>query len=321
MEIQVIPIMAGRPNGLDPRSHFWSRLDDGGLVRVCDGHRWFDAPTIVEQDDLDLCVPCLSCQNMYVDSVVNGGGRLQIVEELSNNRVDSQNNWEYTHKNKPTIQIEVYPLNSVPMATFARFYATLPSAQPRIVREARLHQATPRDYMGRDYYGPLRSMLRMAHWRTNDISIVGDALGPLSDRQKSPSKKQQYRDLGNSYIDFWTDQNATFFLVPPVIINIANLEIRVRPEVGMRTENDELVLKLWFNQPRPTRAYRQAIRYMMELASSDPSWQQSWQPAIWDVRRKSILQPIRLPRDFVTAIEGQAASFRHIWNSFDIQEG
>ena len=320
MAIRTIPIIPGRPKGHDPRSHFWLQRDDGCLARICDGQRWFDATTIVEQDSLDYCIPCLACQDIYVDSVVNGSGRLQLVDTLPNYEVYSKNYWEYTHVHEYTIQIKEYLMNSIPMATFARFYAAIPSEQPRIVREARLHQATPEYYMSRDYYGPLRNMLRTAHWRTNDIAIVGDALDPVSDKQKSPSKKKQYRQLGKSYMDFWTDQNATFFLIPPVSISIAELDIRVKPEVGMRTDDDIYALKLWFSQPRPKRAYRQAIQYMMDLASSDSSWHQSWQPAIWDVRRKSILHPIRLPRDFIPAIGGHAASFRHIWDSLDVQE-
>ncbi len=320
MQPHTIPITTGRPNCLDPRSHYWYSRDDGCLVRVCDGKRWYDAPSLDKQNDLGYCIPCLACQGIYVDSVANGNGRLQIVDAPLNYGMDSPNKVEYTHLDEYASENKGSLMNSVPMATFARFYSALPSAQPRIVREARLQQATPGNYMGRDYYGPLRNMLRTAHWKTNDIAIVEDAIGPLINSQKSPSKKKQYRDLGKSYMDFWIDQKANFFLVPPVVVSIAGLEIRVKPELGMRTDTDALVLKLWFNQPRPTRAYRQAIQYMMEQASSGSSWQQSWQPAIWDVRRMRVLHPIRLPRDFVSAIEGQAASFLHIWNSFSAEE-
>ena len=312
-----MPVVPRGPNGFDPRTHFWLRRDDGCFARLCDGQRWFDANGYISHPRLDYCVPCLTCQDIYVDSVVNGGGRLLLVDDLPQNGMDTPINREYTPIREYTSQKKGYSMNSIPMATFARFYASLPSAQPRIVREARLQQATPDHYMGRDYYGALRNMLKVSHWRTNNIEIVGDALGPVSKKQKSPAKRSQYLETGRSYMDYWSDQNATYFPIPPVVISIADLNIRVRPEVGMRTDNDNLVLKLWFNQPRPKRAYRQAIQHMMDLAASDSSWRESWQPAIWDVRRKSVLQPIRLPRDFTSAIEGQAASFRHIWDSFD----
>ncbi len=305
--------MPGRPYGLDPRTHFW--LQDGGgfLSRICDGQQW-DNIRGIDNNAFDFCVPCSVCRDIYVDSVANGRGRLQLVDDISNSRVDTLKNGVYSLAEDFITQNKEGLMNSIPMATFARFYAAIPSEQPRIVDEARVQQAAPRQYMSRDFYGYMRNTLRTAHWKTNDISILENDLTPLLDGQKSALKKSHYEEVVSNYASLWKGRDATYFQVPPVTIAIAGLDISVRPEVGMRTDSDQLVLKLWFSKPKPKRAFRQAIQYMMQKAAEEGgTWQQLWGHAIWDVRRKEILPWVRLPRDFTAAIQGQAAAFLHLW--------
>ena len=168
--------------------------------------------------------------------------------------------------------------------------------------------------MARDYYAQLRNTLRTAHWRTDDIEMLRDAMPALLHRMDNRQKREQYGLLIDAYADFWSARNAEVAEVEPAAVRVAELRIRVAPEVGMITADDDQALKLWFNQDRPTRAYRQATQYMMDLAATR-TWDNSWEPAIWNVREQNILGTLHLPADFVAGIEGQAASFLHIWHS------
>lgn len=202
----------------------------------------------------------------------------------------------------------------IAMTSFARFYDAPSVEKVRIVRDARDYAFNPRGYRERDYYRDFRNTLRTDHWKTNDINIFANALGPLVSKQSNISKAEHFLTLGESYIDFWTQQDAEFFKVPESSIEIAGLRIRVTPEVGMRINGQNFVLKLWLNSPKAKRQYRQAIQFMTTL-DINKSWQTDWQPALWDVRRMEILSSVPVPKEFVSALEGQAAAFQQMWVS------
>lgn len=206
------------------------------------------------------------------------------------------------------------PMPVVPMASFARFYEARPPDKVRIVRDVRIQQSDPDGYRRRDYYNDLRNILTQTHWQTDDIGVLESAVETFIAKQKDDQKKAHFRDIAEAYIRFWKRQDASLFEVPSVEVDVAELTIRVRPEVGMRTEDgDEFALKLWFNSPRLTRQYRQANTYLMEQAQGI-EWPSDWRPALWDVRRENIPPPATVARDFVLGLEGQAAAFLGIWN-------
>jgi hypothetical protein len=208
-------------------------------------------------------------------------------------------------------------INAIPMAAFARFYEATGPQKVAMVRDARLYQSDPDGYTGRDYYYDLRNTLRQTHWKTDDIAIFEVALDPLLSRQKQEGKREDYRAIGQAYISFWRKRDAHFFDIPGAQIDLAGLPIRVSTEVGMVYHGDNLALKLWFNAPRATRAFRQAIKYMMEQGRHPAAWRQDWQAAIWDVRREEVLPEVPTPRDLERALEGQAGAFQQIWKRLE----
>ena len=202
----------------------------------------------------------------------------------------------------------------VPIGSFARFYEARPADQVRIVRDIRTRLMDPDGYTGRDYYHQLRSEIRKTHWSTNDISAFEGALNPFLERTRE-DRREHYRSISESYIDFWTARDASYFSVGSTSVEIGGLEVTVTPEVGMTFGKDSYALKIWFNAKRPTRPARQLIQYMMERAGClSADWQDNWQMAIWDLRRKSILPSLRTARDFELGILGQAAAFIRIWD-------
>ena len=204
----------------------------------------------------------------------------------------------------------------VPMSMFAKFYEVRPAEQVSIVREIRARLNAPDRYIRRDYYGPLRQVIRQTHWTTGDIGTFENALPPLLDVQTR--KKDHYRDLGRSYIDFWMNKDATYFSVLPVDVAIGDLTINVNPEIGMRSNGDDQVLKLWFNAVRPSRQTRQVIGHLMNLAKAQSNgWQPRWHTGLWDIRRRNVPLPVGQARDFELGLDGQAAAFMRIWEDLE----
>ena len=187
----------------------------------------------------------------------------------------------------------------------------------KIVRDIRMRLTDPEGYILRDYYNPLRNGIKRTHWATGDIQTFRDGFIPFLDRTRQ-DKKEHYRAIGQSYIDFWEERDGSYFQVRSVDVEIGGLTILVTPEVGMRIGDDSYTLKIWLNSQPPTRAARQVIQHSMERASEIcDSWDTSWHLGIWDIRRKNILPPMRTARDFELGLTGQAAAFLQIWNKLD----
>jgi hypothetical protein len=203
-------------------------------------------------------------------------------------------------------------IKPIPMAAFARFYEASPLNKVVRARNARLMVTDQEAYQVRDYYMDLRNLLSETHWKTGDVASFERALGKLIDDQEDRRKKEHFLSTGRAYIDFWREQKAEYFSVPVSVIEIAGLPIEVVIEVGMRCQGVSFALKLWLNAAKPTRQFRQAVYYMTEMGRNE-GWDEEWQPAVWDVRRQSVLTPVPLPREFGLAMEGQAAAFKQMW--------
>ena len=319
--MESIPIWTGRSGGLDPTGHYW--LDAGGFSeRLCDGE-----PRGVQPDrsSPDILAPCGSCQDLYLEDVLYGRKAFVLLADPP--EFDTKKNGVYTHKNMvytPENGVYVEPkevqMPRVSFGMFSRFYDERPAGQVRVVRDIRSRVADPKRYIQRDLYGPLRNTLRWTHWATGDIMTFENALPPFLAKQKKEFRRKHYEDIGQDYIAFWKAQDAMYFEIPAVDIEIGGLTIGVNPEVGLRTLYDYRVLKLWFNATKPTIRTRQVMEYLMGRAKQESdAWSDQWEAGIWDVRRQSIPLPRRIPQDFEIGVVGQVAAFLRIWTHLDEQ--
>lgn len=206
----------------------------------------------------------------------------------------------------------------IPMSAFARFYEAPGTKKVSIVRDTRTMLADQDGYAARDYYRELRNELRRTHWSTNRIEELRVALGPLTNRQRDPNKRDHFLQLGQAYIRFWEKEKASFFKVPNFRIDIAGLTISVSTEVGLSTPSKDQALRLWFGAKKPTVRYRQAIEFMTRAGRSQV-WEPEWVAGLWDIRRHDVLPPPRMPRDFVVDIDGQSAAFQQIWGRLGVR--
>ena len=315
-----VPVWAGpAPDGSDPTVHLWYADNAKVCFRLCDNVKWSSGEAVHLRDE--SYARCRDCRDLYaLDATLPSQrfGHLEVGLPILRNEicytqsmVDTSDLMEYTHESQGIVMLSNM-INSVPMTAFARFYDASGPEKVRVVRDVRLMASDPQGYRGRDYYFQLRNLLRQTHWQTDDIDTFEDALDRLVSNAR-PDKKEHYRKIGQAYIDFWRKRDGHCFDVPVSMVDVAGLPIRVSLEVGMGYAGNDLALKIWWNAPRPKRAFRQTVQYLTELASA--GWPPHWSTALWDVRRDELLPPVRIPKDFAFALEGQAVAFRQIWVS------
>ena len=301
-------------------THFW--VQQNGYRRICDNRLLEDAESI-ERGQPVSPIPCRMCKSLYLEDVLYGKQVLRISADLPllKRRVNAPYNDVYAPDYGGSMFLLEGAVPKIPMSSFAKFYEVRPAEQVRIVRDIRMRLLDPERYMARDYYGPLRNLLRSTHWVTGNIEDFADALEPFLENQKFDDRKVHYRRLGESYVTYWRNVDGAHFAIPSTDVTISGLTVAVRPEVGLRTEGgDYQALKLWFNSDRPTRQARQIMVYLMNRAKEQSEkWDGRWYSGIWDIRRHNVLPPIRPARDLELGLTGQIAAFLHIWDELDRQ--
>ncbi len=320
----LIPVWSGLAiDQRDLRTHFWYESAQGKKRRLCDDLE--SSGDVQSLDPATPFLPCKSCQDLYVQDLVMGKRVLEYSPLPATNPSASPiASMVYSNEigGYPTEYMSNGMLErpAIGMATFARFYDAPASEKVRIVRDARTYWIDPDGYRQRDYYWALRNTLSHTHWNTNDLSDFENAFEEMLSRQVKPDRKENYQEVGQAYLRFWTKQrDAQFFKVPPGSIEIAGLTVLINPEVGMRRPGDVLALKLWLSAPVPKRSFRQAIQYLMSEAQFR-GWQKDLTPALWDVRREEIMPPVKVPRDFDLVIKGQAAAFKQQWDDLGVEK-
>ena len=327
-----ILIWAGRPEGNDPTSHFWYEQSDRSLIRLCDDAPWLDEEPESDYPD-DVFLPCRPCKEIYLEDILHGLRVLNIQSRpLPRSRKQPpspvQNGMHSPNYTPSPVQNGIYShkkrersMPKISITDFAKFYEARPHKQVTVVRDIRTQFLNPDDYPGRDYYRPLRHLLRYTHWRTTRLDSFEDSLDHMLGRQKNRQRREHYRTLGEAYLEFWRQRAVSFFPVPPIELDLFGLTILVRPEVGMLTKDDDhQVLKLWFNKPRPTQQARRVLHYLMGLAEErTDQWEEDWLLGVWDVRRGNIPLPLNMPRDFAVGLSGQIAAFLQIWEGLEQQ--
>ena len=323
---------AERPPGPDPTVHFWTEHPDGERYRLCDGDAWPNLLTVeparsTASEDEEPYVPCSACQETYLADVLNGRKLLNILPFPP-----SQDTGSYTIKNAGyAIQNRVYPPNHmvslsstggqnmprIPLSLFANFYEARPAAQVSIVRDIRTRMLNPKEYRRRDYYMGLRNFLEKSHWLPRSIDPFKNGLNYFLADEKG-DKRDLFRKLAGQYMSFWDDARGDYFYVPPVDVEMGELVVMVRPEVGLLSHGDRMALKIWFNMKAPTRQTRQLVHHFMERARDESDqWSNGWNVGLLDIPRKRIPPPVRPAKDFQLGLTGQVAAFLQIWKSLE----
>ena len=134
------------------------------------------------------------------------------------------------------------PARRISVFDFAEFCEASPARQESVVQKFRRRSTNG----GFDYYGPLKHLIRRTHWATDDLSTLERALPIFLSEQERTSVAENYRNIGEAYIQYWKERATQYFRVlsPRPDIEIGDLAIRVNPEVGMLTrDGDRQILK------------------------------------------------------------------------------
>ena len=320
--LKSIFLWSARESG--PISHFWFEKDDI-YRRVCDGVAWSGT---LHSNSGSAAIPCRRCKELYVEDVVYGPKILTLASSdfIPHSRVaptytgvqPMYNRVQPAHNGVQSSPKEPFGMPRVALSQFANFYEARPAGQVKVVRQVREQLASPEMFRRHNFYGLFHDQLRRTHLLSSDIRDFEDRLSSFVSNLQDSRKQQPYRELGEAYVKFWRSREGELFVAPPVVININGLEIRVRPEVGIRAGGDAQVLHLWFKNARPGRQAKQIILYFMDRARSQSrDWSNLWNVGIWDVRRKQVPLPVRTAQDFELGLEGQVASFLRIWTMLD----
>ena len=228
-------------------------------------------------------------------------------------------NGAYDKENVVSYDARGTTMPRIPLSLFAQFYEARPAAQVRIVRDIRTRMLNPREYRRRYHYLALRNYMDHTHWAPQCIEPFQNGFEYFLSNEKA-DKRELFRKLGNQYVSFWQDMQGSYFPVPPVDVAMDDLVVMVRPEIGMLSHGDRMVLKIWFNMTAPTRQTRQVIHHFMERARDESDgWSDGWNVGLLDIPRKRIPAPLRPARDFRLGLEGQVSAFLRLWESLEAE--
>lgn len=327
-QIEIWPITG---TGYDPRTHLWFNCQ-GILKRICDDAQWETQPP--PENQLGFQIPCMACQEVYVQDAVHGHGLLRISYAQPPTMVDD--NYLLTGtKRVPTLDRGVHirydegtPHNKdlgwcqmleVGMMMFAKFCTSSISRQQRIVADQLQQEGDSRFVFARDYYGLLRNTILRTHVDNQNLdSFYRDGLPALLSNSRVRTKQSpRFQVLGEAYHQFWSDCDGKPSRGPRGVVKIAELGIIVNPEVTIRTGyGDDQVVKLWFNALPPSKQVREILSYLMNEAKAEYGWPTTWQMCIYDVERKRILPPLPTRDTFAVGLAGQAAAYLEMRRHF-----
>ena len=208
---------------------------------------------------------------------------------------------------------------SISLSQLANFYEARPPAQVDIVQRTREQLANPDGFRRHNFWGLLHDQIRRTHLKTGAIQDFENSLNMFIMGLNDTRKKEPYQQVGRAYIEYWGHRGGELITPPPATsIDINGLEVRIRPEIGIRdTNGDTQALQLWWKNARPSLRARQVIHYCMEQARTTPAWDPAWHIGIWDLRRKSVPLAPRLPNRFEFGLSGQTAAFLQIWSMLE----
>jgi len=193
---------------------------------------------------------------------------------------------------------------AIQLVDFLDFSATV--GPPRVTKVKEL-KGRDEYHPAFDFYKPLREAIQSIVRDGSPVSSLSALLPTLTDEKKI----KNYPALISKYeakplpAGTWFD--------PPIGKWVAGeLTVRVNPDIGLTTDKNLLVVKLYFKSPALTPSGTAAMLYLMrESLDLD----QNTVPAILDLRTGRLHRPRRAQPDPQVLLAAEAAAFMSIWNA------
>ena len=316
----------------DPTAHWWTGVDREVPIRICDGEERPDSP----RPSVAPTVTCSVCVDIYVNDLAYGGKRFQplsftprrhrrrrantgdtIANQIGTTHFRGGATTETPYTGFTRHEDSYLPPPPIPLTSFVEFHATTPAKRASIVRTLRSRYYNPNEYVHRDYYLIVRNLMRKTHGDTHVTASVEDAYINIKRGKFDDRKSQNLKYAAECYIALCGRRCESTFNVPNETVEFRGLGLRVSADIGIRDKNgDHLALKLWFTKPKPpSQTYRRAFHHLLDLLAPD-SWEEHWEPRIWDVHRKEILPWTKPTKDIDVNLASDAAAFQVMWDEF-----
>jgi hypothetical protein len=158
-----------------------------------------------------------------------------------------------------------------------------------------------------DFWKPLREAIRDHH-------KTGRPLDPVLDGIEHTRKAARYPVALIAYKKFLRRKQLEWFEPPIGIWTNGELQVRVNPELGLRPNGREHVIKLYFkDEPLPGR--RLAVVFQLISLALQDKLNAECTLSVLDVSNNKLLLPDPNAPDVTALLLGEAAAFVAMWNA------
>jgi len=163
-----------------------------------------------------------------------------------------------------------------------------------------------------DFYKPLRDTIIQMHEEGKGKSVLNDFLeGPIY-----PRKLGHYRDCIQSYIKWMGRKNFEWSGCTTVHWKHGDIDIRVTPELGLRINGQEHLVKLHFKPPELSKRQIECLLHLMHVTK--PKSKKTCTVGILDIRRAKLITPTRQIPGIDAWLQGEASAMSTMWDQVEI---
>ena len=137
-----------------------------------------------------------------------------------------------------------------------------------------------------DFYKALREHIVDVHRRGGVRKDLKTVLAGLKDDKK----RKNYPAAVKGYSRWWGTRDVKWFEPPSAVIKGAGVELSVNPELGLRIEDHDYIIKLHFPEGSLTRERADIINRVLQSSIIDPQ-RPGALAAVLDVRPARLQQP------------------------------
>ena len=271
-------------NSIDPLTHYWFKAAKNDYRRLCDNEPWIKGLRIAP-------VPgrvCHECGELRFTDREIGRHAFSLTHSLKGVFAPTAEDVVYLPKGMRDSNHDEPELimGHITLSAFALFCIGGQSQRKAIASGKG----------GGDPYAWQRGLFRRTHWKNGDLQSLIHGT-PQIRLEKTDLEREAIKadceKLKGHYIAAWKREQASFFKLYGLDVQINGVDLRVHLNVGMRSAVGDRVLKVWLGKkPMPIRLFK-VYSYLFQIIREHESWPGHWHPGIWNVREGTL--PLLLP--------------------------
>jgi hypothetical protein len=160
-----------------------------------------------------------------------------------------------------------------------------------------------------DFYKQLRECIIQMHSEGHDTN----ALEHFIKANRNLKKDARYRECAGAYKKWLGRRDIAWIGCETVKWQSGDLSVRVNPELGLRIDGTDYLIKLYFKQPQPSKLRLDTMLHLLKTARGPKH--KSSVPAILDVPRGKLIVPTVDIDGLDALLAGEAAAFAAMWRA------